>query len=87
MAEHRVVVPMVAGSNPVAHPSRYIAGSTPVKPPLDRKLNARYKWNYHRTVVILLFGNPPLWVSDEITYAPEVGIANVHCEAIRHGEA
>ena len=28
-----------------------------------------------------------LWASDEITYAPEVGIANVHCEAIKHDEA
>lgn len=28
-----------------------------------------------------------LWASDEITYAPEVGVANVHCEAIKHDEA
>ena len=28
-----------------------------------------------------------LWASDEITYAPEVGIADVHLEAIRHDEA
>lgn len=27
-----------------------------------------------------------LWSSDEITYAPEVGISNVHLEAIRHDE-
>ncbi len=27
-----------------------------------------------------------LWSSDEITYAPEVGIADVHLEAIRHDE-
>ena len=28
-----------------------------------------------------------LWASDEITYAPEVGIADIHCEEIRHDEA
>ena len=27
-----------------------------------------------------------LWASDEITYAPEVAVADVHCEAIRHTE-
>lgn len=28
-----------------------------------------------------------LWASDEITYAPEVGVSDIHCEAIRHDEA
>ena len=39
--------------------------------------------------IIGITGDPRptiLWASDEITYAPEVAIANVHLEAIRHGE-
>ena len=27
-----------------------------------------------------------LWASDEITYAPEVGVKDIHCEAIAHPE-